>query len=102
MGVSGCVSRTERSNCITCHSELEHASGTHTNCIACHGGNLQGQIDVPGIAGHSPVYIARQLYSFKNDVRKGPMADVMKAVAANLTDDDIISIASYVASRDAS
>lgn len=76
--------------------------GKTTACVGCHGTNLQGQIDIPGIAGHSPVYLARQLYSFKNDVRKGPMADIMKGVAENLTDDDIISIVAYVSTRSAS
>ena len=65
-----------------------------------HGDKLQGKDDTPGIAGRSPVYIARQLYQFKTDIRKGPYAEMMKTVAAKLTDDDIISIASYVASLD--
>jgi cytochrome c553 len=73
--------------------------GKTTACRGCHGDTLQGTIDIPQIAGHSPVYIARQLYSFKNDVRKGPMADVMKQVAENLTDEDIIAIAAYVSAQ---
>jgi cytochrome c553 len=71
--------------------------GKTTACAGCHGDNLAGTGDIPSIGGHSPVYVARQLYSFKNGVRKGPMADIMKGVAENLTDDDIIAIASYVA-----
>jgi cytochrome c553 len=74
--------------------------GKTTACRACHGDSLRGQIDIPGIAGRSPVYIARQLYSFKNGVRNGPQAEVMKAVAANLMEEDVIAIASYVGSRD--
>jgi cytochrome c553 len=73
--------------------------GKTTACAGCHGDNLGGVIDIPGIAGRSPVYIARQLYSFKNGVRKGPQAEVMKGVAGNLTDDDVIAIAAYVGSR---
>ena len=53
---------------------------------------------MPGIAGRSPVYIARQIYSFKNGVRKGPMAEIMKNVVAKLSDDDVIGVASYVSS----
>jgi cytochrome c553 len=68
-------------------------------CASCHGDALLGSDDIPRIAGRSPVYIARQLYSFKNGVRKGDYADVMKSIAGDLTDDDIIAIAAYVGSR---
>ena len=67
-------------------------------CTGCHGNKLQGAEDIPGIAGRSPVYIARQIYSFKNGVRKGPMAEIMKNVVAKLSDDDVIAVASYVSS----
>ena len=70
--------------------------GKTTACTTCHGDKLQGKDDVPALAGRSPVYIARQLYSFKNDVRKGPQADIMKGVASKLTDNDVIAISSYV------
>ena len=67
-------------------------------CIGCHGAQLKGEDDVPGIAGRSPVYIARQIYSFKNGMRKGPIADIMKGVVEKLSDDDVIGVASYVGS----
>ena len=67
-------------------------------CSGCHGERLLGMEDVPGIAGRSPVYIARQIYSFKSGVRKGPMAEIMKNVVAKLSDDDVIAVASYVSS----
>jgi cytochrome c553 len=70
--------------------------GKTTACTSCHGDNLQGKDDVPALAGRSPVYIARQLYSFKNDVRKGPQATIMKGVASKLTDNDVIAISAYV------
>jgi cytochrome c553 len=73
-------------------------AGKTQACTGCHGDKLQGEDDVPGIAGRSPVYIARQIYSFKNGVRKGPMADIMKNVVGKLSDDDVIGVASYVSS----
>ena len=73
-------------------------AGKTQACSGCHGAKLQGADDVPGIAGRSPVYIARQIYSFKNGVRKGPMADIMKGVVAKLSDNDVIGVASYVSS----
>ena len=75
-------------------------AGKTQACTGCHGDKLQGEDDVPGIAGRSPVYIARQIYSFKNGVRKGPMADIMKNVVGKLSDDDVIGVASYVSSLD--
>ena len=72
--------------------------GKTMECASCHGDNLQGTDDIPGIAGRSPVYIARQIYSFKNGVRKGPYAEIMKDVVAKLSDDDVVAISSYVAS----
>jgi len=45
------------------------AGGLH-HVSRCEAPGRQG---CSGIAGRSPVYIARQVYSFKNGVRKGPM-----------------------------
>ena len=67
-------------------------------CTACHGARLQGVKDVPGIAGRSPVYIARQIYSFKNGIRKGEHAEIMKTVVAKLNDEDVVAVSSYVSS----
>jgi cytochrome c553 len=67
-------------------------------CTGCHGNKLQGDEDVPSLAGRSPVYIARQIYSFKNGILKGGQADVMKYVVAKLSDEDVVSVASYISS----
>ena len=50
------------------------------------------------IAGHSPMYIFRQLYYFKDGIRAGSMSALMKGVVAKLNQDDMLAIASYVAS----
>jgi cytochrome c553 len=78
------------------------ANGTTTACGTCHGSDLKGMGDVPAIAGRSPVYIARQLYTFKNNDRNGAAADQMKAVVAKLSNDDIVAIGAYVGSRNPS
>jgi cytochrome c553 len=67
-------------------------------CTSCHGARLQGAKDVPGIAGRSPVYIARQIYSFKNGIRKGEHAEIMKNVVSKLSDEDVVAVSSYVSS----
>jgi cytochrome c553 len=69
-------------------------------CASCHGDGLKGSEDLPKLAGRSPTYIARQLYQFKNGLRKGGYADVMKDIASGLNDDDIIAAAAYVGSLD--
>jgi cytochrome c553 len=73
-------------------------NGKTVACALCHGDALTGLGNVPRIAGLHPIYIARQLYLFKDGFRNGPDAQLMKKPAEKLTDDDILSIAAYVAS----
>jgi len=68
-------------------------------CAMCHGANLEGLGPVPGIAGRSPSYTARQLYDMQSGVRKGVWSELMKPVVEKLTADDILSLAAYTASR---
>jgi cytochrome c553 len=65
----------------------------------CHGQDLNGLGPVPGIAGRSPSYIVRQLYDIQRGTRKGTWSPLMEQVVNNLTQDDMIAIAAYVASR---
>ena len=74
-------------------------SGKTTQCAVCHGANLQGLGPVPGIAGRSPSYIVRQLYDMQQGYRAGVWNDLMKPVIAHLSEDDMLSIAAYTASR---
>ena len=75
--------------------------GKTTACGTCHGLNLTGVVgaDVPPIAGRSPSYIVRQLWDIQQGTRNGSQAQLMKLVVAKLTSEDLIAIASYVASR---
>jgi cytochrome c553 len=68
-------------------------------CGGCHGTNLEGLGPVPGIAGRSPSYIARQLYDMQQGFRNGVWTEMMKPVVAHLSEDDILAIAAYTASR---
>jgi cytochrome c553 len=72
--------------------------GKTLQCVICHGDGLRGVGNIPRIAGQHPIYIVRQLYAFKNGNNNGPEAQLMKAVVANITDKDIIDLASYVGS----
>jgi cytochrome c553 len=73
-------------------------AGKTTACIACHGPELKGLGPVPRIAGHSPTYIVRQLAGFQVGARNSEMDELMKGEVANLTQDDIVSLAAYVSS----
>jgi len=69
-------------------------------CATCHGRALQGLGDVPGIAGHHPNYIVRQLWNMQNGDRAGATAVLlMEPVVEKLSNDDMLAIAAYVASR---
>ncbi len=75
-------------------------AGRTIQCYICHGDDLKGLGDVPGIAGMSPIYMARQLWDIKYGARTGTSAALMLAVVANLTYDDVIALSAYVASLD--
>ena len=73
--------------------------GKTTRCAVCHGADLKGLGPVPGIAGRSPSYTVRQLFDTQRGTRKGVWADLMKPVVVNLTNEDMLAIAAYTASR---
>ena len=74
------------------------AGGRTETCSVCHGADLRGLGPVPGIAGRSPSYLARQLYDMQVGARRGEWTDLMKPVVADLTNEDIVNVAAYVAS----
>jgi cytochrome c553 len=74
-------------------------AGKTIQCGICHGPDLKGLGSVPGLAGRSPSYIVRQLYDMQHGARAGRGVDLMKAAVAQLSVDDMVSIAAYTASR---
>jgi cytochrome c553 len=75
-------------------------AGKTVQCGICHGSDLRGLGPIPSIAGRSPSYIVRQLYDFQHGARTGEWSPLMARVVADLTDEDLVSIAAYLASRD--
>ncbi|HKF67072.1 MAG TPA: c-type cytochrome [Vicinamibacterales bacterium] len=73
-------------------------NGRTVACSICHGDALQGLGNVPRLAGVHPIYMARQLYLFKDGTRNGVDAQLMKKPVAKLTDDDILNVSAYLAS----
>ena len=73
-------------------------SGKTVQCALCHGAALQGLGEVPRLAGLQPLYVARQLFDMQYGSSAGKATELMKPVVANLSEDDIIAIASYLGS----
>ena len=73
-------------------------------CGTCHGPTMQGMgnagLLAPRLAGQHPIYLARQLYLFKDGSRNGGTAALMTPAVVNLADADILAISAYLASLD--
>jgi cytochrome c553 len=74
------------------------AAGKTVQCALCHGEALKGLGEVPRLAGLQPLYVARQLFDMQYGSSAGKAAELMKAVVAKLSEDDIIAIAAYLGS----
>jgi len=74
-------------------------AGKTTACGVCHGADLKGLGPVPGLAGRSPSYMVRQMFDMQQGARKGVWTDLMKPVVSRLSEDDMLAIAAYTASR---
>jgi cytochrome c553 len=77
---------------------LVKGGGSGKACAQCHGEALKGMGEVPRLAGLQPLYIARQLFDMQYGSSAGKAAALMKPVVANLKEDDIIAISSYLGS----
>ena len=76
------------------------AGGRTIQCFICHGPDLKGLGDVPRLTGVSPLYTVRQLNDFKTGDRAGSLAPLMTATVMNLSDEDMVAIAAYLATLD--
>ncbi len=72
--------------------------GRTVACALCHGPDLKGTGNVPRLAGVHPIYIARQLYRFRDGSRNGASAPLMRPAVERLTDEDIVSLSAYLGS----
>ncbi|HEY6241438.1 MAG TPA: hypothetical protein VIW78_11440 [Burkholderiales bacterium] len=73
-------------------------NGTTIACAICHGTSLKGLSEVPSIVGRPPIYVVRQLNDMQNGSRTGSLTELMKAVVAKLTPEDMVAIAAYLGS----
>jgi cytochrome c553 len=68
-------------------------------CAACHTADgSRGAPVNPIIAGQHPEYLVKQLTEFKSGKRENP---IMKGMASPLSEDDIINVAAFYASKQA-
>ena len=77
-----------------------NGGGKTVPCAVCHGATLQGLGNVPPIVGRQATYIVRQLYMMQNGDRSGLSVALMQQVVKNLSVDDMLALAAYVASRE--
>lgn len=72
-------------------------------CMACHGPHLSGiEPGIPGLLGLSSRYISAQLESWRAGTRHANPPDCMSQVAGRLREEEITSVAGWLASRAAS
>ncbi len=78
------------------YEEGNRATGV-PGCVGCHLPNGQGYQRYPRLAGQRQAYVVQQLMDFKSGTRSNDRAHVMRAVAGRLTDEEIRSVAEYLA-----
>ena len=73
------------------------ANGTSA-CTACHGPDGRGNAAAkfPAIGGQHAAYVELQLRAFRDGSRRGDANQIMRNIAATLSDDEIRALASYV------
>jgi len=77
---------------------LTGGQGKTIPCGSCHGADLTGLANFPGIAGRSPSYMMRQLWDMKIGTRRGAQSAAMRQVIANLSVAELTDIVAYLAS----
>lgn len=75
-------------------------NGKTVQCAVCHGPDYRGIGNVPRLAGRAPYYLIRQLADMRSGARKGKSMALMVQVVANLSDEDIVNLVSYMSSRE--
>src|SRR5262245_53062363 len=68
-------------------------------CATCHGADYKGAGDVPRLAGQHSLYLIRQLKDMQTGARKDKNVAVMKPIVAKLSDQEMVAVAAYLASK---
>lgn len=68
-------------------------------CVSCHGLDGNALIaEYPDLAGQNAPYLVYALKAYKNGLRTGGNAGLMRPQAANLSDRDMANLAAYYSS----
>jgi cbb3-type cytochrome c oxidase subunit III len=65
-------------------------------CISCHGQHGEGMNQFPRLAGQHADYLVKQLSVFQHGTDQRPRGEVMKAVCANMSDQDMRAVAAFL------
>lgn len=76
-------------------SPVELGKQAYVGCIACHGAGGEGSVG-PALAGQSVVDIADKLVQYKQGETLGNQSALMWSQAAQLSDNDIKNLATYI------
>ncbi|MFQ5661560.1 MAG: c-type cytochrome [Gammaproteobacteria bacterium] len=74
---------------------------TQKLCVTCHGeaGNKPIMPQYPKLAGQNKEYMLQQIKDIKSGQRSNGMSAAMKALVANVGDEDIDAIADYLSQQ---
>ncbi len=67
-------------------------------CVGCHLDEGVGNKTYPRLAGQNATYIAQQLANFRSGTRTNDNGNLMRAVAAHITNEEIAAVAEYLSS----
>ena len=87
----------------TLNGNIESGAAAFNTCASCHGANGEGNkvLNAPKLQGLPDWYVARQLQAFKAGIRgqnpRDQYGQQMRPLAAGLSDEAVIDVASYVA-----
>jgi cytochrome c553 len=72
----------------------------YAQCASCHGADGRSIVipQYPKIGGQSAEYLVNALKAYRDGRRQGTYAEIMKAVAEQLSDSDIDNLAAYIES----
>ena len=89
---------TVKSQVATNSKALQNGQEKYKACVSCHGSNGVSSLpNTPHIAGQYKDYLVRTLVSYKSGLRADP---IMQTFVANLSNEDIRDIATYISSME--
>ncbi len=67
------------------------------SCRNCHGPSARGMASFPKLAGQNEEYLQQRLEQYRDGESVGPNSALMFPIAAEMSDDEIANVASYIA-----